>query len=360
MLSSVYKYGELSPRARGKKSRLLVKSDYDAMLGAESVQAILRRLEGTPYAPYVSSAALGELDILKVEHSLMKSYEADLNFFVSRLKDNNAINFLGEFSNSIRRRCIAQIVKSIILEIPWEKASNFIHPYRDIDAAACKSLVESKNVKPVLKLLGDGILEAKIWDLVKEIVNPVRQALEVEQTIIKYTSIMEWEKARGLKGRDRQCTELLGVTFDMVNIMVVLRMKKMGFKPSDIEEYFIPALHRVTEKELKKAAAAATEKDSLKVFTSGYYINVISPLLGAYEINEDLSIFEVAFKRYHANECGRVFFQRFFHLTEILAYLYMKLYEVRDLMAIIVAKHLGLPSEKAERQLVLHQPPHPL
>jgi V/A-type H+-transporting ATPase subunit C len=220
--------------------------------------------------------------------------------------------------------------------------------------------VESKNVKNTLKLMADKLLAGKVGDLIKEIVNPTKQALEVEQTVIAYTATKEWEKAERLKGRDRQCKLLLGITFDMANIMTVLRMKKLDFKLEEIERYLIPAYYKISEKTFKKTAAVATEKDAIKIFTSGYYIDVISPLLGTYEVNEDLSIFETAFKRYHAQECEKIFFQNFFHLAEILAYLYLKLYEVRDLTAILIAKHLGLPADKTERQLVLHQPPHPL
>jgi len=71
-------------------------------------------------------------------------------------------------------------------------------------------------------------------------------------------------------------------------------------------------------------------------------------------------LFELALKRYHAKECERVFFQPFFHLGEALAYLYLKWYEVKDLIAILAGKYFGLSADKVESLLILHQPPYPI
>ena len=53
-------------------------------------------------------------------------------------------------------------------------------------------------------------------------------------------------------------------------------------------------------------------------------------------------------------------FYNIFHLGEILAYLYLKFYEIKDLVAILAAKAMGVPAEKAELNLVLHQPIYPI
>ncbi|WP_309492555.1 V-type ATPase subunit [Candidatus Hecatella orcuttiae] len=359
-MKSVYLYGTLSPRIRARKSFLLVKGDYDALLGAENVQAVLRRLEGTAYRHQVASLLLEEFNLSKAEESLMEAYRREIDFIASHLKTREAADFFSQLSRIQELKCLADILKAIFLELPWDEASSYIHPYGRLGAAQCKALVDGKNLKQVLSLIWERPLALEVERLVKEVEDVSRRGLEVEITVTRYGMMEAWKKLNEVKGKDRFSLKLMGFVLDAANIMAVLRMKKLGFKPEEIGWNLISAYYRISREGLEKASAAPTEKEAVKVFASGYYVNQLSPLLSAYEVKGDLSIFETVFKRFHAGECERVFISPFFHLGEVLAYLYLKLYEVQDLIAILIAKQEGLPAEKTKPHLVLHQPPYPL
>ncbi|MFH1327983.1 MAG: V-type ATPase subunit [Candidatus Bathyarchaeota archaeon] len=360
MMKEISSYGILTPRIRGRRSFMLVKSDYDAMMGAENVQAALRRLEGTRYRPFLTQMFMEEVDIYRIEESLVKAYHAEVKFILSHLRNKEAINFFQELHRSLELKCLANIVKSILLDVEWDKVSRSLLPYGKFDASTCKSLVENKNIKRALQFFQDKALLKNIEEILRGTDNPSRQALEVDTAISKHTLMKTWQKLNEVKGRDRYSIELMGIASDMTNAMTVLRMKKLGFKTDEISEYLIPVYHKLEEDELKRSALAPTDKDAVKIFTAGHYAGVVSPLISTYEVEGDLSIFETAFKRFHADECRKIFVLRFFHLGEALAYLYIKMYEVRDLIAILIAKNLDLPTNKIEPNLVLHQPLHPL
>ncbi len=360
MLRSILQYVELTPRIRGKKSFLLVKSDYDSMISAESISTAFRRLEGTKYRPYISQLLMGEFDLGKTEENLTKAYQDEFNFVLSKLKNKKAKEFFEEFNRYYELKCLASILKSIILGVKWEEALKYVTPFGKIDLSTCKSLIEGKNVKNVLQLIQEKLLVRELEKTMKEIEDPSKQTQKLELVITKHAFTKIWEKLLQLKGRDKLCIKLVGINVDMLNIMTVLRLKKLELKPEEIEAYIIPVYHLLNEKDVKRAISATTEKDSIKVFVASRYVDVISPLTGTYEVREDLSVFEIALKRYHARECERVFYQPFFHLGEALAYLYLKWYEVKDLIAIIAGKYFGLTADKIEYSLVLHQPPHPV
>jgi len=358
-VKSVLNYGYLSPRIRGKKSFFLVKGDYDAMLAAENPATALRRLENTRYRPYVSQLLLEEFSLPKAERMLFQSYQDEVAFVVKNLKERHAREFFEEFGRSLELRALTEVIKSIIMEVPWAEASTYIFPYGRISYELCQSLVEARNLKRSLELLRDKKLEAEVGEILEEAVEPAVKSVRVEAAITRHVYGRLWEKALLLKGMDRTCIKLFGIQVDIINLMTALRMKKLGFTPERIMESLVPAYYKLREAELRAAASTATEKDAAKAFAGGYYGLTLSPLLGAYEVRGDLSIFEVALKRMHASECLKAFYS-IFHLGEALAYLYLKLYEVRDLVAILAGKVMGIPVGKIEPSLILHQPPYPL
>jgi len=258
MLKSVFQYVELTVRVRGKKSFMLVKSDYDSMIAAESVTTALRRLEGTKYHPYITQLLIEEFNLGKVEGNLMKAYLDELNFVLSKLKNKKALEFFKEFNNLIELKTAASILRSIMLGVGWEEALEYLTPYGRFDVETCKSLVEGKNIKNVFQYIEEKKLARKLDEITREIVDPIRQSTEVELTINKHSLTKIWEKMMELEGRDKQSMKLVGLTIDISNIMAVLRLKKLEFKPEEIEAYIIPVYYRLKEEEVKRAVATPT------------------------------------------------------------------------------------------------------
>jgi len=359
MLGNVAGYTCLTPMVRGKKSFLLVKGDYDAMLAAESPSTALRRLEDTRYKPYISQLVLEEFDLSKVERALFQYYQDDVAFITRNLKARAAKTFFEEFGRHLELKALMEVIKSILMEIPWREASTYIFPYGKMDYELCRSLVEAGNLKRAVELLKDRKLVAEAGEILEGPEEAAVKSIKVEALITRYGYGRLLEAALALKGLDKTCIRLLGTQLDIINLMTVLRMKKMGFTPERIVESLIPAYYKLGSEELKAAASTASEKDAVKAFTGGHYGVIISPLLSVYEVKEDLFIFEMALKRVHASECLKAFYS-IFHLGEMLAYLYLKFYEVKDLIAILAAKAMKIPADKVEPNLVLHQPTYPI
>lgn len=359
MLGNVAGYSYLTPMIRGKKSFLLVKGDYDAMLAAENPSTALRRLEDTRYGPYISQLVLEEFNLARVEKALLQSYQDNVAFVVRSLKTGPAKTFFEEYGRYLEVKALMEVIKSILMEIPWTEASTYIFPFGRVNYEACRSLVESGNLKKAVELLKDRRLMAEVGEILEGPEEAAIKSLRVEASITKYGYGRLLEASLNLKGLDKTCIKLLGIQLDTINLMTVLRMKKMGFPPEKIMETLIPAYYKLGDEELRAAASTASEKDAAKAFTGSAYGTIISPLLSVYEVKEDLFLFEIALKRMHASECLKAFYS-IFHLGEMLAYLYLKFYEVKDLIAILAAKVMRLPADQVEPNLVLHQPIYPI
>lgn len=355
----VYYYKDLTPRVRVRRSFLLVKGDYTAILRAENVQTILRRLEATPYRHYISKILSEEFTPEKAEEALIQAYYDDIRLILTLLNNRKAIDFFKEIHRSVELETISAVLKSILLSVVWEKATRTIVPFGTLDQATAKGLIESANLRKALQLLKESELVKRIEKVLQETEDLTTQALEIGAAIGRHTSETIWKKTKALDLQDLLVAKLVGITFDTANIMLTLRMKKLGFKPTDIEQYLIPNAFKLSRDELRRSASAPSVKDAVKVFTGGYYVNVIAPSLGTFETTNDLMIFETALKRYHATECDKAFIQ-IFTLGEGVAYMYLKWYEIHDLLSMLIGKHLGLSPEKIERHLVLHQVPHPM
>lgn len=355
----VYYYKDLTPRIRVRRSFLLVKGDYTVILRAENVQTILRRLETTSYRPFISKLLSEEFTAEKAEESLIHAYHADIQLILSLINNRKAIDFFKEIHRSVELDAVGAVLKSILLSVAWEKASKTIIHFGSVDQTTAKSLVDTANLKKALQLLKEIELAKKVEKVLQETEDPTVQALEIDAVIVRHTSDTIWKKTKSLDLQDLLVTKLIGITYDIANIMLTLRMKKLGFKPTDVEQYLIPNSFKLSKDELRRASSTPSVKDAVKVFTGGYYVNVIAPLLGTFETTDDLMIFETALKRYHAAESDKAFMQ-IFTLGEGVAYMYLKWYEIHDLLSMLIGKHLGSSSDKIERHLVLHQTPHPL
>jgi len=344
---------------RGRKSFLLVKGDYDAMLTAENPATALRRLEETRYKPYISQLVLEEFDLPKVEKALLAAYQDDVAFIQRNIKVGTAKTFFEEFSRYLELKALMEAIKSILMEVPWREVSTYIFPFGKIDYELCRSLVETGNLKRAVELLKDRKLMVEISEILEGAEEATVKSLKVEAAIIKYGYGRMLEASLNLKGLDKTCVKLSGIQLDLINLMTVLRMKKLGFTPEKIMEGVIPAYYKLGLEDLKAAASTASEKDAVKAFTGSPYGAILSPLISVYEVKEDLFLFEIALKRMHASECMKAFYS-IFHLGEMLAYLYLKLYEVKDLIAILAAKTMKIPADQIEPNLVLHQPIYPV
>lgn len=355
----VYYYKDLTPRVRVRKSNMMVKSDYTALVRAENVQTILRKLETTPYKPYATQLLTEEFTPERVEDSLIRSYHVEVQFLLTQLTKKKAIDVFKGLNNLFEMEALSGVAKLILLNTAWESAAGTVLPHGKVDLGTSKSLVEGKNLKRVIQMIKDESLVREIERILQEAKDPTRQALDVELAIKSFGAVDLWKKLKALEGADVMALRMFGIWYDSLIIVSVLRMMKLGFKSSDMERSLPPVNFKVSRDDIKRAISAPSVKDAVKSFTSGYYVNVISPLLTAFEVSEDITLLEVAFRRFHAGECQRVFSQ-IFNLGEGVAYVYLKWYEIRDLIAIIVGKYLGMHAEEIERHLVLHQPPHPI
>ncbi|RLI04320.1 hypothetical protein DRO26_04830, partial [Candidatus Bathyarchaeota archaeon] len=248
MIKSIFEYGELTVRIRGKKSFMLVKSDYDAMVNAENIQTALRRLEGTRYQPYISQMLIEEFNLGKAEENLTRAYLDDFSFILSKLKNKRAIEFFREFNCLFEFKTLASILRSIILGIEWEKALEYTVPFGRLDSSTCKRFIEEKNVKNVLGFIEDESLIKEVEKIIEEVEDPILKANMVELALNKYALEKVWGKLLRLKGRDKLAVKLVGITVDMLNIMAILRLKKLEFKPDEIEAFLIPVFYMLEDK----------------------------------------------------------------------------------------------------------------
>ena len=360
MLSSRGQYIELSIRSRIRRAFMLTKANYDALIAAENMQTLLRRLEETHYRTLITSTGTEQFNLVNIVESLAKIFKTEHYFVLSRIKDKNALEFYREFNRRYELECIASILKSVLMGVEWSKASQYIVPYGKLDSDICKNLVDGKNVKNALLHIKEKNLAINIDGILKKTEDTAKLTLELDTTIQKYSFETIWSKIKKVKGLDTYAIRLMGIYIDTLNIINILRMKKMGLKSEEIHKYLINAYYKLSEEDVKKAVSSTTEKDAMRSFTGGWYVKVISPLISIYETKNDLSLVETALKRYHSRECSNMFTQQIFHLGEAIAYVHLRWYEMRDLITIITGKHFGISRDKIENASILHQPIYPL
>lgn len=146
-----------------------------------------------------------------------------------------------------------------------------------------------------------------------------------------------WRSARG-KGAGREALEVVGSEIDTVNLMTVLRLKRDGAQPSEIEKFLILPPHGVRLELLREMAMATNLRSAVEILSRTLQGAHLTGVLQKIENESSLEPVERALIQQHLRFCKWLAISKFFSMAPAFAYFYLKGAEVMNLRAILRLK----------------------
>ncbi len=154
-----------------------------------------------------------------------------------------------------------------------------------------------------------------------------------------------------LAGEHQLFKELLQAEIDVLNIKLLLRLKKQGLSQQEISSFFfsggalfsLPKLHALATKDFAGIVQALSQT-SLRALVAFYQDALIQ---------QDLKSFEKSLDVWHLQKATLLLHQFPLSVDTLLGYMFAKEIEMRNLRVLIKGKQFGLSEEFLEQQLVL-------
>lgn len=333
---------------------MLRSEEYDRILNVKSPNEVVEVLKTTVYKRCLQELSQKNI-VIDFEKKLIDNFYAIFSQILT-LTPLRCKEFLKVIFRKYEVSTLKTIFRMLAKGLPVDEALIYIIPVGEYDIDKCKAILTAKTVQHAIGTIEESQLREALIPLVR-VYEQTQQTLPLEVVIDKHVFTRIWEESKGLKGLDRKFVRsFAGHEINLTNILFLLRAKKIGLDETVIKNLLIPVYFNLPSTYFENTLRSPTAMAALRLITTGYYEELLSPLLIRCETQKSFLPLEVGFKRYLAHEYLKSFEGLRFHAGLIISFLNLKMFEIEDLKAIITGKANDLSAEYIKGMLVLHQP----
>lgn len=349
MLKAAFQYAYINAKTRALKSRLLLPSDYENLLGVSGYSGLAESLRATSYGQALSRFPASFDGLVQMYYQdLFDCYRS-----VIRTLSGNRKRLVQHLYQKYELENLKAILRIVCQEKTREKATQFLLP----TGASVTGSDHGKSFSPEALLQAKSLEE--IVDQLKRTCyyRPLKNALyrfvEEKETFplemaldLSYYSHL-WKIVASLGHQERKIVRsILGVEMDILNIIWIFRFKEVyHFSPEEILNYGLTQGCHISPECRKKLAYSVDRKDAVTHLAGTPY----KDLLVDHDDHEASSIqlwrylLAVVRKNWHGFP---------FHIGTVLDYVLFKEIEVKSLISITEAKRLNLSRESIADYLI--------
>ncbi len=326
------------------EARLLPEARLMELADAPGVVNIFAALDDTGYRQQLAGIQReGEINIVEVENAF---------------RDNSNARYLEllkmvpkERKETIRRVLqraelwdLKAIVTAIHNKTPKEERLKELMPSPTIPRERLEMLASAENFEQLLEFLKEseyfGVLSGALREYEERGLIALLSALDRYY----YTSL--WKEVLRVKAQRLILMSLVGCEIDVVNLKLILRLKREGVKPEEIDRYLIQPSHMLTEGMLRAMVVAEDIRSAVDVVSRTPYGKILLEALPQIEA-QGLSAAERALDKMQLKVFRWLALTQLFSIAPVLSYICLKENEMRNLRAII-----RLKADKAEPQKI--------
>lgn len=329
------------------KSLLFRKEDYHKMLKM-SFSEIAKFLQDSHYKNEINSLATAysgaDLLELALNRNLAESFKKlirispyELGLLIkeyAKRKDAEDIKTIlrGKFTNSDEKQIINSITAAGTLSYDF-----------------LISLLKKESIEEILKnnkmvdfaFLRDGLRE----------LNEKNSLLGIENAFDKYYYAHLIEFSKILPKEGALFRNFLQKEVEILNILILLRLKKAKLGKEIIKEYIVPG-SKLSESKIMALASFDDLEELSRVLEKTEYKDIIAKGIEEFKKNGSLITLETELYKHLLKQSILLLHQNPLTIDVILGYMFAKDIEIRNLKIIVKGKQLGLSEQFIESQLV--------
>lgn len=341
-------YAYLNASLRAKLGKLLSSEQYERIVAAANIEAIYEELRHTEYAHAVADARTAD-DLRHVETALVDHLIA-----VHREVAAHTRGSLRSFLTELLRKYEVENLK-VLLRV-WsakaEQEKEFIYRETICHDIPVDSILGATTIEEVIVLLEDTPYRRPIWQA-RESFKKTRSLFYLEVALDQELYEATWRAIQQLPAADRRiAARLVGIEIDVLNITWISRfIKYYKLALPEITGLIIPHGLEI-KKGLLTDVYPGIDKDSfLKSLFTGLYSGV-PQMIASSEETQQLHLLEALLKELFVQQVKKALGGFPFTVGVAIAYLRLKKMEVANLITILNAKTLNVPSSEMENNLI--------
>jgi V/A-type H+-transporting ATPase subunit C len=345
MITSVFKYAYPNAKVRAMKGRLLSADEFFSLLNADTYQEFLRILHTTTYAAAFSEQDTDEISMPALTNSIYRSLFIDYEKTIRSVKGESQKFFILLYQK-YEVVNLKTILRGICSNVAPENVAPLLLPTEQYTLFSKEKLLEFRKVYDVIDHLQDTFFQYPLnrashrFEKEKEFF-PLEMALDLHY----YHTL--WDEVTKFPREEHEIVkELLGMAIDVLNVSWIIRLKEQyRFSPEEILNYTIHHGYAFTLRDRRILAEAQGVGEVLSYLKSTLYGNAISG-------DEPLNTLHVVLTRYVVTQLQKYFSRQPFQIGVILGYLFLKEFEISDLITIAEAKKYGFSLEQSKMYVI--------
>jgi V/A-type H+-transporting ATPase subunit C len=338
MTGSAGRYAELAAAVRSYKAELTHRDQIERIIESGSLSEAVGQLTR-------GQLALADSDDLAPVETFLMQRVISMATSLSAYAPYDSRSLIRLLSQRYEFDCIKQVLKCTIEQMEPEEALRNISPAGRFTADKCKELIEARNPNRVIDALADDGLKQITSSKLSE-----KNARATVAAVDQYYYRKLWATSNLPDPLDAQSARgLIGQFIDHLNVLLALRAKLVGLDSRTTSEMMIPINYGLG-KAFTEVAEASSFANAMRVMDKTPYSTAFQNLTAAEGITVGV---ERALHSYHAQSCLTSFAGSPFNVGLALALLFLKNYELHDLLSVINGKANNLASDRITASLIL-------
>ena len=338
MTGSAGRYAELAAAVRSYKAELISRDQIERIIESGSLSEAISQLTR-------GQATLGESGDLAPAEAFLIQRVISMSTSLSAYAPYDSRNLIRLLAQRYAFECIKQVLKCTIEQLEPSVAIRNITPAGEFTLDKCKELIESRNPNRVIDSLADDDLRQITSSKLSE-KDPRAAVAAVDQFYYRRL----WTSSNLPDPLDAQSARsLIGALIDHLNVLLALRGKVVGLDSRTISDLMIPVNYALG-KASSEIAEASSFANALRVMEKTRYSGAFRNLPASGTVIVDV---ERALHVSHAQDCLNSFAGSPFNVGLALGLLFLKDYELHDILSVISGKANNVASDRIVDSLIL-------
>ncbi len=347
-MAAVFQYPAINAKLKALSSDMLKEKDFQNLIELNSVQEAFNYLyNNTYYQKYLEDFSGQEIHRRQLELKLKKSLVFSEDFLKKYLS-SDLKKFIEHYFKKYEIEDLKIILRTILMENDDDYLSDnliYINRNKKIDF---NKLIQASSYSELQEALKN-VDYAEVLDEYSAQYQKNKNLFQIEMTLdFNYFSQLN-NLAAELSNKDQKYfNEIIGSYIDLLNIQWVYRIKRYyNLFSGEILNYIIPFHFKIKKEELQNMSQENDPKDLVKHISYQPYQKLLEKA-----IKDENNIFERFFLNYIFNKLQQIKRESFFTISNILAYLFIREYELRDIITIIEGIRYSLPDDRIRNFLI--------
>jgi len=331
------------------EARLLSEARLMELAEAPGIVNIFSALEDTEYRPRLAEVTKGgEVDMIAVERALRESLNVRYRELVAMVPKERKGTVLRVLQR-VDLWNLKALITMIHNKVPKEQRLQELIPSPTMPPERLEMLALAEDLNGLMEFLKGSeyfdVISAALGDYEKRGLIALLSALDKHY----YTSL--WKDVQAKRAQRSILRAMVGYEIDSVNIKLILRLKREGAPPDEIDRHLVRPSHELTDAMLKAMITAEDIRSAIQMIHITTHGKVLAEALPQIE-EKGIPAAERALDEAYLKLCRWLGLTQFFGIAPVISFINIKENEMRNLRAIIRLKADGVEPPKIKERIM--------